>query len=331
MEPFFSLLQKRPLSDPLKKLFKEFFSAYLRTVTENNGSTESCNAIFSRYLELAERQLNRPYRFKPYHEMDREPFDYHQYGLDFIRPLVLFERSTVRGREALKRIQAQLAAGENAILFANHQTEPDPQIITLLLEEEGYPRLGEEMIFVAGHRVTTDPLAVPFSRGCNLLCIYSKKHVEHPPEEKETKLLHNKKTMLKMAELLSGGGKCIYMAPSGGRDRADENGKVEPSPFDPASVEMFRLMAKQSGTPTHFYPLALATYDLLPPPQKVEKELGEPRLPKRCPVHLYFGDEIEMERIPKAEGLGRRELREARSAHIFSLVNTLYSKLKESR
>ena len=40
------------------------------------------------------------------------------------------------------------------------------------------------MIFVAGERVITDPLAIPFSMGSNLLCIYSKRYIDHPPEKK---------------------------------------------------------------------------------------------------------------------------------------------------
>ena len=39
----------------------------------------------------------------------------------------------------------------------------------------------------SGDRVTTDLLAMPFSMGRNLLCIFSKKHVDNPPELKSTK------------------------------------------------------------------------------------------------------------------------------------------------
>ena len=35
--------------------------------------------------------------------------------------------------------------------------------------------------------MTTDLLAMPFSMGRNLLCIFSKKHVDNPPELKSTK------------------------------------------------------------------------------------------------------------------------------------------------
>lgn len=48
------------------------------------------------------------------------------------------------------------------------QTEADPQVISLLMEREGYGDMASRLINVAGHRVTTDPLAIPFSMGRNL-------------------------------------------------------------------------------------------------------------------------------------------------------------------
>ncbi len=87
--------------------------------------------------------------------------------------------------------------------------------------------------------------------------------------------MHNQRTMKKMKELLEEGGRIIYVALSGGRDRPDEYGNVQVAEFDAQSLEMFRLMAKQSHKPCHFYPLALATFDILPPPPVVEKELGK--------------------------------------------------------
>jgi hypothetical protein len=51
------------------------------------------------------------------------------------------------------------------------------------------------MIFVAGHKVTTDPWAVPLSRGRNLICIHSKKHIKNPPEEFPKKQQQNMESM----------------------------------------------------------------------------------------------------------------------------------------
>ena len=53
-----------------------------------------------------------------------------------------------------------------------------------------------------------------------------------------------------MSRLLQEGGKVIYVAPSGGRDRRNAEGEIEVAPFDPQSVEMFYLMARK-GKNTH--------------------------------------------------------------------------------
>jgi glycerol-3-phosphate O-acyltransferase len=239
---------------------------------------------------------------------------------------VLFESSKLLGSNNLDKIEAQLKSGHNVILLANHQTEPDPQAISLRLEKT-HPKFAEEMIFVAGHRVITDPLAVPFSMGRNLLCIFSKKYVDIDPATKEEKMQHNQRTMKKMTQLLTEGGKCIYVAPSGGRDRPNAKGVVEVAHFDPQSIEMFRLMALQAGTTTHFYPLALATYALLPPPNSVEKEIGEKRQTQCAPIHLAFGSEIDMERLPGTDLDDKRQIRRARADAIWEEVKRLYREL----
>ena len=69
------------------------------------------------------------------------------------------EKSKVLHLNRVTHIAEQLAKGDNVILLANHQTELDPQAISLLLEKT-HPRIAEEMIFVAGHRVVSDPLAI---------------------------------------------------------------------------------------------------------------------------------------------------------------------------
>ncbi|KAG2553673.1 hypothetical protein PVAP13_9KG540700 [Panicum virgatum] len=54
--------------------------------------------------------------------------------------------------------------GHNVVLMSNHQTEADPAIIALLLERSN-PRISENMVYVAGDRVVTDPLCKTFSIG----------------------------------------------------------------------------------------------------------------------------------------------------------------------
>ncbi len=170
-------------------------------------------------------QAQQPHVFSIFHKSIRQPFDYYQFGLDFIRPFIDFSHSQIFGLSFLHTIQNQIELGENVILLANHQTEPDPQIISLLLEKIT-PKLALEMVFVAGHRVIQDPMAIPMSLGRNLLCIYSKKHMSYSPQEKPQKVLHNQRTLQEIQKLLNEGGYCIYVAPSGGRDRPDASGRV---------------------------------------------------------------------------------------------------------
>lgn len=312
------------LGPPLIK----FYQSYREALERSGLPIAEYEKYMFQFKDLVIKTLNSPPHFEPYHQRLRKPIDYYQFGLNFIRPLVVFDKSIVRGKANLKKMMAQLAQGENVVLLANHQTEPDPQAISLLLEKE-FPKFVEEMIFVAGHRVVTDPLAIPFSLGRNLLCIYAKRYIETPPELKEEKQQHNQRTMKVMSQLLSEGGKCIYVAPSGGRDRRNAEGIVEVAKFDPSSVEMFWLMAQQSGRKTHFYPLSLVTYDLLPPPNHIEKEIGERRNPQCTPIHASFLDEVNMEEYPGSDAKDKKQRRKNRADHIWGIVNREYEDLKK--
>jgi glycerol-3-phosphate O-acyltransferase len=302
----------------LRELHESYFQALAHSPEKEKGAQ-----LFKTLIDLIVTQLRQPYSFDIFHRAIRSPFDYYQFGLDFIRPLVNFAESKIFGLEHLKTIQTQLQKEENVILLANHQTEPDPQIISLLLENRD-PQLAAEMIFIAGHRVVSDPMAIPMSMGRNLLCIYSKKYIQYPPEEKAKKVVHNQRTMKKMGELLNEGGKCIYVAPSGGRDRPNATGEVEVAPFDPQSIELFWLMAQQAEKPTHFYPLALRTFALMPPPRHVKKELGEQRIVHFTPIYLAFGQEIDMEHFPGSESLDKKTKRHKRADYIWNQVCQSY-------
>ena len=306
------------LPEKYQEILKTFFDCYTKA-TGKEGK------VIEVFLELLEKQLKTPFSFKSYHQKIREPFDYYQFSLDFIRPLIDIEHSAVSGLETLNKIDLELQKKENVILLANHQTETDPQAISILLEKT-HPHIGEKIIYVAGERVVTDPLAIPFSMGCDLLCIYSKRYIDHPPEEKMQKQLHNKNTMELMSDLLKEGGKIIYVAPSGGRDRRGKNGQEEIAPFDPASIEMFYLMAKKAKTPTHFYPFILATFDLLPPPETVQKELGEKRTAKRCPIHIDFAKEFDMEQFSDEKNKSIRRSKRAKA--IYNIVKASYERIK---
>ena len=312
---------------PLKygEILIHFFDCYKTAV----GSLwESTIPHLCRFLELLELQFHSPYTFQPYHKKIRHPIDYYRFGIELILPLVDLDLSTITGMPHLHWISHKLKAKENIILLANHQTETDPQAIAILLEKD-FSDIGEKIIYIAGERVVTDPLAIPFSMGCDLLCIYSKRHIDSPPQLKTEKRLHNKHTMERMSALLKEGGKIIYVAPSGGRDRKNEQGIVEVAPFDPNSIEMFYLMARKAQTPTHFIPLALATYDLLPPPEIVQKELGEVRYAKRTPIHLSLGAPFNMDHFPGSEETDKLSRRKNRALALDQMIQRMYATITQ--
>jgi glycerol-3-phosphate O-acyltransferase len=310
------------LKSDIPKKVQERMERFLQDYLEAGGAKKWCDE----YLKLVEEQCRKPFTFEPYHQCIRSPYDYYRFGNEFLRPFVDKTASRIEGKKYIEEIVSHLRKSHNVILFANHQIEADPQAISLLLDDE-FPHLAEEMIFVAGERVITDPIAIPFSMGRNLLCIYSKRYIDHPPEKKWEKQHHNKKTMELMSQLLKRGGKCIYIAPSGGRDRISPEGKVEVAPFDPQSIEMCYLMAQKSGHPTHFYPMALATYHLLPPPQTIQIELGEERKARRGPIHLCMGPSIDMERYPGYDLINKHERRQKRADYIWRQVLADYEKI----
>lgn len=312
-----------------KKVFlavEQFFSSYLQVLRERQLDVNRHIGIFFDYIELIRNHLENPLPFELYHQMVRTPYDYHQFGINFFKPLIQLDQSTIFGTNHLLEIHEHIKNNHNVILLANHQIEADPQVIYVLLET-ACKELIPHLVFVAGERVLIDPIAVPFSLGCNLLSIYSKRYIDHPPEQKSVKQHHNSRTMKRMKALLDEGGHCIYVAPSGGRDRPDAQGNVRPAPFDAQSIEMFYLMGRHSEKPTFFYPLALSTYHILPPPDTIQKELGEHRKTQASPVHLYFGPQIEMESFPGAELQEKLLRRKARADYIYDLVCQGYDQL----
>lgn len=322
--------QQGTLDDKLVGLIRGFYQSYCEAGQAAQLNQSTIAEKFELFLKLIVAQVQQPHTFSHHHHSIRTPLDYYSFGIEMFRPLVLLDKSVLRGTENLDRMLQQLEDKENVILLANHQTELDPQAISLLLEED-YAVLGERLNFIAGDRVLIDPMAVPFSLGRNLFCIYSKRYINDPPEQKADKQRHNQRTMRVMQESSSQGGRAIYVAPSGGRDRPNADGKIEVTAFDPSSLEMLILTSIKAKRPAHFYPLALRTYHLLPPPDRIVSALGEWRQTAVTPIHAHFGDEIAIEQFPKADSTGKRERRTARASYIEGLVRANYEALPEQQ
>ena len=250
-------------------------------------------AIFKNMIKTYAQQLADPYEFPSYHTAMRSPFDYYALGNEYVGALVDWKRSVLRNAERWSTIQAQLDAGENVILLANHQSEADAAFIPLLTATS-HPGLGERVIYVAGDRVVTDLMAKPFSMGRNLLCVHSKKHIDDDPALKPAKQKQNLRTLKEMERLLREGGKLLWIAPAGGRDRR-RDGVLKPDAFDAGAIEMMRRLGTKKGAAvTHFYPFAMATYEVMPPPATLEKSLGEKREVRFTGVGLSVGSEVDV-------------------------------------
>lgn len=310
------------LTEKVSQALLLFFHTYCKAAKESS-SPEEILAWFNTFFKILCDEHKELPAFQPYHAALRKPFDFYKFGNDFLKPLVDRSKSTIVGHAHLIEIQELLKKGHNVVFLANHQIEADPQALSVLLDDH-YPGFAEKMIFVAGERVVTDPVAIPFSLGRHLLCIYSKRYIDHPPEKKVEKQTHNKRVMELMSLLLKEGGKAIYVAPSGGRDRRNAQGVVEIAPFDPGSIELFYLMAEKAATPTHFYPMSLVTYDVLPPPETIQIELGEMRHAGRAPVHLAIGPELDMKTFPGSDAADKKSRRIAKASYIWNQVNNQY-------
>ncbi|KAE9607002.1 hypothetical protein Lal_00026218 [Lupinus albus] len=311
----------------MEELYKNYKSAVFQS-----GDPKADETVLSNMSGLLDRiflDVTDPFVFQPHHKAKREPFDYYMFGQNYIRPLVDYRNSYVGNMSLFIEIEEKLKQGHNIILMSNHQTEADPAVISLLLEKR-LSYIAENLTYVAGDRVLTDPLCKPFSIGRNLICVYSKKHMLDDPELIEMKRKANTRSLKEMAMLLRSGSQLIWIAPSGGRDRPDPtNGEWVPAPFDTYSVDNMRRLVDHSGPPGHVYPLAILCHDIMPPPMKVEKEIGEKRIISFHGTGLSVGPEIIFSETTAA-CKSPEKAKEAYSKAVYISVNEQYNVLKSA-
>ncbi|CAN8303658.1 unnamed protein product [Cochlearia groenlandica] len=295
----------------------------------SSGASRADETVITNMSVAFDRMLlgvENPYTFNPYHKAVREPFDYYLFVHMYIRPLIDFKNSYVGNVSIFSDLEDKLRQGHNIVLISNHQSEADPAVISLLLEAQ-CPYIGENIKCVAGDRVITDPLCKPFSMGRNLICVYSKKHMNDDPELVDMKRKSNTRSLKEMATLLRSGSQLIWIAPSGGRDRPDAStGEWFPAPFDASSVDNMRRLIEHSGAPAHIYPMALLCYDIMPPPPQVEKDIGEKRLVGFHGTGLSVAPEISFSDVT-ADCKNPNEAKEAYSEAMYKSVNEQYKTL----
>ncbi|CAN0318302.1 unnamed protein product [Ascophyllum nodosum] len=184
---------------------------------------------------MVPENVKEPYKFELFHPATKDPLDLYTWGNDFFRPLVEMDKSLLAGKENLDKIVDYLAKGENVFLLSNHQTEADPQVISLLMEREGYGKLASGLINVAGHRVTTDH-GDPLQHGQEpLLHLLQEVHREPPRaqgREAEAQRANAKKDgrddgeKRAWREATGGPGPCQHCFRGGGGGRRHGQGRV---------------------------------------------------------------------------------------------------------
>ena len=117
----------------------DFYFSYVNAAQSNGFPLTEAESLLQQFLKLIFNQFVNPFSFDSFHQRVLEPYNYYQFGVEFIRPIVMSNASKVLHLDHLNRIETQLAKGDNVILLANHQTELDPQAISLALEKTHPP------------------------------------------------------------------------------------------------------------------------------------------------------------------------------------------------
>ena len=280
--------------------FEGLYNNYRNAVVNQNPGVDEAKVvqIMKQILTRVFKEFVDPYEFPSYHSRMLEPYNYYDFGQIYCYCMIDFKNSYIGHLDRFEEMEAQLKNGENVILLANHQSEADPGVWANMLEKR-MPDLAENIIYVAGDRVVTDPLAKPFSMGRNLLCVHSKKYIDADPKNKSKKMKQNRATLSRMQKMLNEGGNLIWIAPSGGRDRPDDQGNWKPSTFDETTVALMYRLGSSAKSKTNFYPFAMWSWKIMPPPTKVVVELGEERIINHSGVGISLAEQLDIEKITK--------------------------------
>lgn len=339
-ESFMAALDKEVevgrIPEELVPLWTDFFGNYKKAILSADLPTHDIKLVAEVQASIADTVINQfsnPYKFPSFHKSMTEPYDYFEFGQKYVGSLIDFTKSYLGHRERFDEIEKQLNAGENVIIFANHQSEADPGIWAHMLIHT-HPSLAKKICYVAGDRVVSDPLCVPFSMGRNLYCVHSKRHMEDDPDTKAEKSAMNRTTLRNMGMSFAKGGSLLWIAPAGGRDRPGDDDVYVPAKFDSSAVELMRALSRKAeqkvGSKSHFYPFAMYSAPLMPPPKTVEKGLGERRMVNFTGVGISVGEEMDVPAIvasvPDADE-NREAVAAAVTGAFYKQVCELYTEL----
>lgn len=143
----------------------EYFSAASASFNAGNEeyTPQDTAKRFSKALELGMKYgMEDKFLFDVAHKAIREGVegddkeDFYKFGCEFFMPAMDLENSEVLGEDNAKKAFEQIKAGENVVFLANHQSEADPQVFSVLLDKIGFEAESPDIVYVAGHKVTTD-------------------------------------------------------------------------------------------------------------------------------------------------------------------------------
>ena len=109
----------------LQKLIRLLAQVALGTGNAAEAEARSVG-IFKNMIKTYVQQLADPYEFPSYHTAMRSPFDYYALGNQYVGALIDWQRSVLANCELWDVVEKQLAAGENVVLLANHQSGTSP-------------------------------------------------------------------------------------------------------------------------------------------------------------------------------------------------------------
>ena len=112
-------------------IMQGFFTSYMTEVYKAGRDTDHYEKVLTKLFKQILENTKEPYKFPPYHEAIREPLDYYALGNEFATGVINNEDSAILGLEQIAKIKEQLAAGDNVVMLANHQSEADPQIFSV--------------------------------------------------------------------------------------------------------------------------------------------------------------------------------------------------------
>lgn len=78
-------------------MLRNFCKTYLDGAVSNGWSREKSRVLLEQFLELIIQQVKEPYQFESFHRGVKEPFNYYQFGIELIRPLIKLDQTGLLG------------------------------------------------------------------------------------------------------------------------------------------------------------------------------------------------------------------------------------------